>query len=112
MREVTASLGSLASTHKGSGQRKEETPERGKMVHQAEALGYKLMGYINTSIKECISDHGELVSHGIILETPSLQLKCIGSCKVVTLFINQIDFFYQPHELEDYESQPGVILFP
>lgn len=112
MREVTASLGSLASTHKGSGQRNEETPERGKMVHQAEALGYKLMGYINTSIKECISDHGELVSHGIILETPSLQLKCIGSCKVVTLFINQIDFFYQPHELEDYESQPGVILFP
>lgn len=90
----------------------EETPERGKMVHQPEGFGYKLMDYINISIKECISDHGVLVSHGVIFETLSLQFQCRGSCKVMTLFTNQIDFFNQPHELEEYESQPGAILFP
>lgn len=42
----------------------EETSERGKMVHQPERFGYKSMDYTNISIKECISDHGELVSHG------------------------------------------------
>lgn len=41
----------------------EETPERGKMVHQPERFGYRLMDYTNISIKERTSDHGELVSH-------------------------------------------------
>lgn len=64
IREVRASLESLTSTNKGSGQRMEETPERGKIVHQPEGFGYKLMDYINISKRGCISDHGELVSQG------------------------------------------------
>lgn len=54
----------LASAPKGAGQRSEETPERGKAVGQPEGFGRVLMDYINISIQECISDHGQLVSQG------------------------------------------------